>query len=142
VEAPCTLRRFAVGLLPFPPLRFIRPSLRLSGLDFAGGAGDRSGRECAKANLIGLSLTGTWGSVSIDSGESALGRRGVFSWPCAVRVMKAAALPVSVASPSGRRRGLFDLLERVRGDARKGCERRRENRLAAGATCGASGDSG
>jgi hypothetical protein len=78
VDAPCTLRRFAVGLLPFSPLRFMRPSLRLSGLDFAGGAGDKSGRDCAKANLMGLSLTGRW-SVSMDSGESALGRRGVFS---------------------------------------------------------------
>lgn len=44
LDAPCTLRRFAVGLSPLLPLRFIRPSLRLSGLDFAGGAGDKSGR--------------------------------------------------------------------------------------------------
>jgi hypothetical protein len=128
--------------MPFPPLIFIKPSLRLSGLDFAGGAGDKSGRECAKANLIGLSLTGTCGSVSIDSGESALSRRGVFSWPCVGRVIKVVALPVSVESASGRRRGLFDLLERVRGGARKACERRRENRFAAGAAWGASGDSG
>lgn len=140
LDAPCTLRRFAVGLLPLLPLRFIRPSLRLSGLDFAGGAGDRSGRACAKANLMGLSLTGR-SSVSMDSGESALGRRGVFSWPWLWRAMKGVALPTSVESPSGRR-GLLDLLVRVRGDERKGAERRREKRLGAGAACAASGDSG
>jgi hypothetical protein len=44
LETPCTLRRFAVGLPLVPSLRFMRPSLRLSGLDFAGGAGDKSGR--------------------------------------------------------------------------------------------------
>ena len=140
LDAPCTLRRFAVGLLPVPPLRFIRPSLRLSGLDFAGGAGDKSGRDCANANLMGLSLTGRW-SVSMHSGDSALARRGVFSWPCAWRAMKGVAFPVSVESPSGRR-GLLDLLVRVRGDERKGAERRSENRFVAGAACAPSGDSG
>jgi len=140
LDAPCTLRRFAVGLLPFPPLRFIRPSLRLSGLDFAGGAGDKSGRDCAKANLMGLSLTGRW-SVSMQSGDSALARRGVFSCPCAGRPMKGVALPVSVESPSGRRGGVFDLV-RVRGDERKGAERRSEKRFVAGAACAARGDSG
>lgn len=117
-DAPCTLRRFAVGLLPVPPVRFMRASLRLSGLDFAGGAGDKSGRDCAKANLIGLSLTGRW-SVSMQSGESALDRRGVFSCPCIGRLMKGVALPTSVESPSGRRGGVFDLV-RVRGDDRNG----------------------
>jgi hypothetical protein len=137
VDAPCKLRRFAVGLLPCSPLMFMRTSLRLSGLDFTGGAGDKSGRDCAKANLMGLSLTGRW-SVSMDSGESALGRRGVFSWPVAWRAMKGVEFPTSVASPSGRR-GLLDLLVRVRGDERNGAERRSENLLVAGA---ASGDSG
>jgi hypothetical protein len=140
LDAPCTLRRLAIGLLPFPPLKFIRPSLRLSGLDFAGGAGDKSGRDCANANLIGLSLTGR-SSVSMHSGDSATGRRGVFSWPCVWRVMKGVEFPTSVESPRGRR-GLFDLLVRVRGDERKGAERRSENLLAAGAAWVASGDSG
>jgi hypothetical protein len=139
VAAPWTLRRFAVGLLPLPPLRFMRASLRLSGLDFAGGRGDRSGRDCAKANLMGLSSTGRW-SVSMHSGDSALGLRGVFSWPGVGRAMEGVALPTSVESPSGRR-GLFDLLLRVRGDARKAWERRSENLLVADA-CTASGDSG
>jgi hypothetical protein len=140
LDAPWTLRRFAVGLLPASPFKFMSASLRLSGLDFAGGRGDRSGRDCAKANLMGLSSTGRW-SVSMDSGDSALGRRGVFSWPGVGRAIKGVVeLPVSVESPSGRR-GLFDLLLRVRGDARKGWERRSENRLVVGA-CTASGDSG
>jgi hypothetical protein len=78
LEAPWTLRRFAIGLLPLSPLKFMRASLRFSGLDFAGGRGDKSGRDCAKANLMGLSSTGRW-SVSMHSGDSALGRRGVFS---------------------------------------------------------------
>lgn len=89
---------------------------------------------------MGLSLTGRW-SVSMDSGESALGRRGVFSWPWLCRAINGVALPTSVESPSGRR-GLLDLLVRVRGDERKGAERRSEKRLVAGAACAASGDSG
>jgi hypothetical protein len=118
-DTPCKLRRFALGLLPWVSLRFIRPSLRLSGLDFTGVAGDKSGRDCANANLMGLSLTGRW-SVSMQSGDSGFGRRGVFSWPCEGRATNGVVeLPVSVESPSGRR-GLFDLLLRVRGDARKG----------------------
>jgi hypothetical protein len=141
LDAPWTLRRFAFGLLPLLPLKFIKPSLRLSGLDFAGGAGDKSGRICPKLNLIGLSLTRR-SSVSMDSGESALGRRGVFSWPWTWRGMNGVVeLPTSVESPSGRR-GLFDLLVRVRGDERKGAARRSENRFVAGAACAASGDSG
>jgi hypothetical protein len=55
--------------------------------------------------------------------------------------MKGVEFPTSVASPSGRR-GLLDLLVRVRGDERNGAERRRENLLVAGAACAAKGDSG
>lgn len=80
-------------------------------------------------------------SVSMLSGESAEGRRGVFSWPSKGREMKGVELPVSVESPRGRR-GLLDLLLRVRGDCRKGAERRSEKRLVAGAACAAKGDSG
>jgi hypothetical protein len=77
----------------------------------------------------------------MDSGDSALGRRGMFSCPSAGRVMCAAALPAALESPSGRR-GLLDLVVRVRGDERNGAERRRVNRFVAGAACVASGDSG
>lgn len=142
LETPCRLRRFAIGLLPGDPLRFISPSLRLSGLDFAGGAGDNSGRR-ANSNLMGLSSTSSRLSMSMVSGDSALGRRaGVFSWPGECRVMKGVALPTSVDSAKARRRGLLELLLRVRGDDRKGPERRKENFfLLAGAAC-ASGDSG
>jgi hypothetical protein len=141
LDAPCRLRRFAIGLLPVPPLRFMRPSLRLSGLDFTGGAGDKSGRR-ANSNLMGLSLTPSRLSMSMLSGDSALGRRaGVFSWPGAGRVMNGVALPISVDSTKARRRGLLELLLRVRGDDRRGPERRRENFFFAGAAW-ASGDSG
>jgi hypothetical protein len=55
--------------------------------------------------------------------------------------MKGVALPTSVDSAKARRRGLLELLLRVRGDDRKGPERRRENFFLAGAAC-ANGDSG
>lgn len=139
---PCKLRRFAMGLLPGDPLRFMSPSLRLSGLDFAGGKGDRSGRR-PKSNLIGLSSTSRRLSMSMVSGDSALGRRaGRFSWPAVDRAKNGVALPTSGESASARRRGLLELLLRVRGDDRKGpVGRRRENFFFAGAAC-ASGDSG
>lgn len=141
LDTPCRLRRFAMGLDPGEPLRFISPSLRLSGLDFAGGAGDSSGRR-ANSNLMGLSSTSSRLSMSMVSGDSALGRRaGMFSWPGECRVMKGVALPTSEVSAKARRRGLLELLLRVRGDDRKGPERRKENFFLAGAAC-ASGDSG
>jgi hypothetical protein len=81
LDAPCKLLRFAMGLVPCPPLRFMKPSLRLSGLDFAGGAGDRSGLR-ANSNLMGLSLRPGRLSMSMLFGDSALSRRtGVFSCP-------------------------------------------------------------
>jgi hypothetical protein len=134
----CKLRRFAMGLVPLP-LRFMTPSLRLSGLDFAGGAGDNSGRR-ANSNLMGLSLTSSRLSMSMESGDSAI-RRGVFSWPGDRRVNNGVALPMSFDSASARRRGLFELLLRVRGDDRKGVGRRRVNFFFAGAAC-PNGDSG
>lgn len=142
LDAPCKLLRFAVGLVPLLPLRFMSPSLRLSGLDLAGGAGDKSGLR-ANSNLMGLSFTSRRLSISMVSGDSALGRRaGVFSCPCACRVMKGVELAMSVESAKARRRGLLELLLRVRGEERKGAERRNENFFLAGAACVASGDSG
>lgn len=79
LPTPWRLRRFAMGLDPGDPLRFMRPSFRLSGLDFAGGAGDNSARR-ANSNLMGLSSTSSRLSMSMVSGDSALGlRTGVFS---------------------------------------------------------------
>lgn len=142
LDAPCRLRRFAIGLVPVLPLRFINPSLRFSGLDFAGGAGERSGRR-PNSNLMGLSLTSRCLSMSTVFGESALGRRaGVFSCPVPVLAMNGVALPRSVESASTRRRGLLELLVRVRGDERKGAERRSENFFFAGGACVPRGDSG
>lgn len=142
LDAPCKLLRFAMGLVPCPPLRFMSPSLRLSGLDFAGGAGDRSGRR-ANSNLMGLSLTPSRLSMSMLSGDSAVGRRaGVFSCPAVCRGMNGVELPKSVDSAKARRRGLFELLLRVRGDERNGAERRSENFFLVGAAVAPSGDSG
>jgi len=155
-DTPCRLLRLAMGLEPELPLKFIKPSLRFSGLDLAGGAGDRSGRR-ANSNLMGLSLTARRLSMSMPSGDSALRRRagadadsdtgaGVFSWPRARRGIAGVVLPalaVSVASARTRRRGLLEWLLRVRGDARMGCwERRSENFFLAGTAEAASGESG
>lgn len=138
----CRLRRLAMGLVPSPPLRFMKPSLRLSGLDFAGGRGDRSGRR-ANSNLMGRSLTSRRLSMSMVSGDSALGRRaGVFSCPTDGRVINGVELPMSATSASARRRGLLELLLRVRGDERKGAVRRSENFFLAGAAWALRGDSG
>ena len=131
-----------MGLDPGDPLRFMSPSLRFSGLDFAGAAagGDSSERR-ANSNLMGLSSTSSRLSMSMLLGDSELRRRtGVFSWPMVGHVIKGVALP-SVVSAKARRRGLLDLLLRVRGDERRGPERRSENFFFAGTAC-ASGDSG
>ena len=56
--------------------------------------------------------------------------------------MKGVELATSVESAKARRRGLLELLLRVRGDERKGAERRSENFFFAGAACVPSGDSG
>lgn len=77
------------------------------------------------------------------SGESALGlQNGEFSCPVACRVIYGVELPTSVDSARARRRGLLELLERVRGEDRKGPERRNENFFFAGGACVESGDSG
>lgn len=149
LETLWRLLRLAMGLEPELPLRFIKPSLRFSGLDLAGGAGDKSGRR-ANSNLMGLSLTPRRLSMSMPSGDSALRRRtgaGVFSWPAAWRGIAGVvlvALAVSLEdSPRTRRRGLLELLLRVRGDARNGCwERRSENFFLAGAVEAPRGESG
>jgi hypothetical protein len=141
LDTPWRLRRFAIGLDPGDPLRFISPSLRFNGLDLAGGAGDNSGRR-ANSNLMGLSSTSSRLSMSMVLGDSEQARRtGVFSWPMVGHVIKGVALPMSVVSAKARRRGLLDLLLRVRGDDRSGPGRRRENFFFAGTAC-ASGDSG
>lgn len=92
--------------------------------------------------MMGLSSTSSRLSMSMVPGDSGLDRReGVFSWPIVGHVINGVALPMSVVSAKARRRGLLDLLLRVRGDERSGPERRRENFFLAG-TAWASGDSG